>query len=115
MSDHYVSAVEFSTPRAGDYAMRVDTDVKAEVMVQPPLSQLFIRRASWLVVIGTGWFVAVVGAAMIIVGSTRRNRAERITQSQTPTLPSAQWYADPLGERRLRYWDGWRWTDHTAD
>jgi hypothetical protein len=27
----------------------------------------------------------------------------------------AGWYADPAGTARLvRYWDGARWTDHTA-
>jgi hypothetical protein len=25
------------------------------------------------------------------------------------------WYPDPRGEKRLRYWDGSQWTDHTAD
>jgi hypothetical protein len=27
----------------------------------------------------------------------------------------ADWYPDPRGEKRLRYWDGTQWTDHTAD
>ena len=26
----------------------------------------------------------------------------------------ADWYQDPKGEARLRYWDGMAWTDHTA-
>lgn len=26
----------------------------------------------------------------------------------------ADWYPDPKGEARLRYWDGESWTDHTA-
>jgi len=26
----------------------------------------------------------------------------------------ADWYPDPQGEARLRYWDGQRWTDHTS-
>jgi uncharacterized protein DUF2510 len=28
---------------------------------------------------------------------------------------NADWYPDPRGEKRLRYWDGSQWTDHTAD
>lgn len=37
-----------------------------------------------------------------------------------PQAPSgggqpADWYPDPRGEKRLRYWDGSQWTDHTAD
>lgn len=31
-----------------------------------------------------------------------------------PSLPPADWYADPHHVARLRYWDGARWTDHTA-
>ena len=27
----------------------------------------------------------------------------------------ADWYPDPRGETRLRYFDGSKWTDHTAD
>ena len=29
--------------------------------------------------------------------------------------PAADWYPDPKGEARLRYWDGAQWTDQTAD
>jgi uncharacterized protein DUF2510 len=29
--------------------------------------------------------------------------------------PAADWYPDPKGEARLRYWDGTAWTDNTAD
>ncbi len=27
----------------------------------------------------------------------------------------ADWYSDPKGTARLRYWDGSQWTDHVAD
>jgi uncharacterized RDD family membrane protein YckC len=27
---------------------------------------------------------------------------------------NADWYPDPHGQARLRYWDGQRWTDHTS-
>jgi hypothetical protein len=29
--------------------------------------------------------------------------------------PPAQWFPDPTGKARLRYWDGTAWTSHTAD
>jgi uncharacterized RDD family membrane protein YckC len=32
----------------------------------------------------------------------------------TSPMPPANWYPDPSGQARLRYWDGARWTDHTA-
>ena len=27
----------------------------------------------------------------------------------------ADWYTDPTGQKRLRYWDGSQWTEHVAD
>lgn len=32
-----------------------------------------------------------------------------------PGAAPAAWYADPLRQRRWRYWDGRRWTEHVAD
>jgi hypothetical protein len=32
-----------------------------------------------------------------------------------PAGGAADWYPDPSGQKRLRYWDGSAWTDHTAD
>jgi hypothetical protein len=29
--------------------------------------------------------------------------------------PAPGWYPDPQGQKRLRYWDGGRWTEQTAD
>ncbi|MEA2423141.1 MAG: hypothetical protein QOF55_2240 [Thermoleophilaceae bacterium] len=39
------------------------------------------------------------------------------TPAQAPAAAAAKadWYPDPRGEKRLRYWDGSQWTDHTAD
>lgn len=37
------------------------------------------------------------------------------TPVPAPGAPAADWYADPSGKKRLRYWDGSAWTDHTAD
>jgi hypothetical protein len=50
------------------------------------------------------------------------------TQQQPPAQAAAQsaaapdrpgqpadWYPDPTGQKRLRYWDGSTWTDHVAD
>jgi hypothetical protein len=34
---------------------------------------------------------------------------------QDPSAPAAGWYPDPQGQKRLRYWDGGRWTEQTAD
>ena len=36
-------------------------------------------------------------------------------EPDAPAGAKADWYPDPRGEKRLRYWDGSQWTDHTAD
>ena len=35
--------------------------------------------------------------------------------SAQPSATPADWYPDPQGQKRLRYWDGAAWTEHTAD
>jgi uncharacterized RDD family membrane protein YckC len=35
-------------------------------------------------------------------------------QPQQQGGQQADWYPDPHGQARLRYWDGQRWTDHTS-
>ena len=38
-------------------------------------------------------------------------------QQQPPAPPggAAGWHSDPYGQKRLRWWDGASWTEHTAD
>jgi hypothetical protein len=36
-----------------------------------------------------------------------------MTDAPTPPAgPPAGWYPDPYGQLQLRWWDGWRWTEH---
>jgi uncharacterized RDD family membrane protein YckC len=35
-------------------------------------------------------------------------------QPQQQAAHKADWYPDPQGQARLRYWDGQRWTEHTS-
>lgn len=37
------------------------------------------------------------------------------SESVQPPAFAADWYPDPLGNARLRYWDGSRWSDQTAE
>ena len=41
--------------------------------------------------------------------------AAQPAEQAAPAGAKADWYPDPRGEKRLRYWDGSQWTDHTAD
>ena len=40
---------------------------------------------------------------------------EPVPDPEPAAGPPADWYPDPQGEKRLRYWDGSAWTSHTAD
>ena len=47
-------------------------------------------------------------------GRAGQLRSHASAQPAAAAAP-ADWYPDPRGEKRLRYWDGSQWTDHTAD
>ncbi|MGH2712107.1 MAG: DUF2510 domain-containing protein [Actinomycetota bacterium] len=40
---------------------------------------------------------------------------ETIEAESSDSSPAADWYPDPAGEARLRYWDGDAWTDDTSE
>lgn len=40
---------------------------------------------------------------------------EKAAADARTDLPPANWYPDPHGIHRVRYWDGRTWTDHVAD
>jgi hypothetical protein len=42
-------------------------------------------------------------------------RPQAAAPPAAPPTVAPDWYPDPRGEKRLRYWDGTQWTDHTAD
>ena len=49
---------------------------------------------------------------------TEPNRADAISvisADQTDSPHDPQWLEDPTGHHQYRYWDGKRWTEHTAD
>ena len=50
--------------------------------------------------------------------ATTARQVPSAAQPGSPPPPpggAADWYPDPLGEKRLRYWDGTQWTQHSAD
>ena len=56
----------------------------------------------------------------IAIRSARKRGKLRLALVATTTRSAsgsarADWYPDPLGTARLRYWDGAEWTDHVAD
>lgn len=115
-SDTYTSAVKFDVPEAGSYAIRFDTTEGGTVMVEHSLGHIFTSRVPWLIGIGVGWFIAVVGVTMLLIGAFRRGRDDRRARERAffngVALPG--WYDDPHGTHRLRYWTGSEWSEHTA-
>ena len=121
-ADHYVSAVKFDAPVAGDYTLQFQTGTAGEVMVERSLGDVFQGHSSWLAAVGVGWLTALVGMTLLLVGIIRRGRAERRARvvpvgytTSVPGVAAPGWFTDPSGAHRLRYWDGQQWTDHFAD
>jgi hypothetical protein len=57
-----------------------------------------------------GIVLVVLFAVMLINGGAKKRQ-----RLQPPSMVAAGWFPDPEGKARLRYWDGARWTNHTAD
>lgn len=62
----------------------------------------------------------IAQAIAAVASSTTSGQGSTSSAPGTPPpLPPtdarpADWYTDPEGKARLRYWDGSQWTDHTA-
>lgn len=71
----------------------------------------------WGIVVDlVGSSLLIVGSAALILQAPRRRLAGPTTAGAPPDMAAkpADWYPDPHGQARLRYWDGSRWTEHTA-
>jgi hypothetical protein len=47
--------------------------------------------------------------------SKSQSTAAEVVEPLLPDAPAAGWYPDPMGKKRLRYWNGERWTEQAAD
>jgi Protein of unknown function (DUF2510) len=62
-------------------------------------------------VIGYLFVPIVIGAVILFIA---RSQGRSNPTASAAVAPPA-WYPDPYRQARLRYWDGARWTEHTAD
>ena len=60
------------------------------------------------------WILIGVSALLFLGALITWLSVGRSTSQATPTLTPG-WYDDPESPQRLRYWDGARWTDNTAE
>lgn len=56
--------------------------------------------------------VSLAPSEHVVGPSTHKQESEQVKEA---ALPPANWYPDPRGLKRLRYWDGTTWTEHVAD
>jgi len=68
------------------------------------------------IVAGTLVVRASAAGQPIAAGAGAAPGAQPFAAQQVAAGPAAaDWYPDPQGQKRLRYWDGSAWTEHTAD
>ena len=54
------------------------------------------------------------GSSSVAVAGTGAGTASAPQTPSSPPESPAAWYPDPYRQARLRWWDGWQWTEHTA-
>jgi hypothetical protein len=119
--EKYVAVVKFIANSSGDYTVVIRSTAAqgGDVLIARSDGNLFHAPAAWLSVLGAGGLVSVIGLILLIVGITRRDRATRMSRLAVaspsgPILVPPGWYPDPGGTAHYRWWDGAKWTEHTA-
>jgi len=109
----YTGAVEFSVPSDDEYTISVASARPVEAMVTRSFSDVVGAFAPWAVVAIAGNLLALLGLIFVLAPAPKPGTVTLIHPPRTTT--PAGWYPDPAISARSRWWDGYRWTDHTTD
>ncbi len=109
-NERFVGAARFTTPSVGDYTISVRSATPKVVLIGRPLTDTIQSVLGWFALSTVGGLTFIAGIVLLIVGSVRRGRVRTATAYASAVPPG--WHPDPGGSGRMRYWDGYRWTEH---
>lgn len=118
MSQEMLPAIEHLAARGLETCVRAivkGNALKADVVLHT--ARAGELPADWLADIARGSAVGLQAddAAGRVTEIDPRVLGDEVGHPAPPPMPPANWYPDPHGHKRLRYWDGVQWTEHTAD
>jgi hypothetical protein len=90
----YASTVGFHVAAAGKYKVQIAAVTPSSVIVAPSIGSQFVHATQWLVVVGIGGLLTIVGIMLLIVAIVRRTHQK----GPPPNLgPPMQWIPPPAG------------------
>lgn len=70
----YLDTVGFHARTPGNYEIHISAVSPPNVIIAPSIGSQFVRAAPWLIMVGAGGLVALIGLVVLIVSLVRRGR-----------------------------------------